>query len=49
MLVVSLREVIRDQSQEIESLQQKLKQSASSAGDEVCIMNYLRHGNYIFL
>jgi hypothetical protein len=40
MLVGSLRDVIRNQSQEIESLQQKLKQATSSAGDEVRSTSY---------
>jgi len=35
MLVSSLRDVIQNQSQEIERLQQKLKQATSSDSDEV--------------
>lgn len=35
MLVASLRDVIRNQSEEIENLQKQLKNASSSNGDEV--------------
>lgn len=35
MLVASLREVIRNQSQEIETLQNRLKEASSASGNEV--------------
>jgi hypothetical protein len=35
MLVASLRDVIHNQSQEIEKLQKQLKEASSSNGDEV--------------